>query len=151
MILPPLDPEKIQERVSEIHECIAELKNLIEKPLAEFSSDKYTPALAYHYFWKSLEAILSAGTHILSRLPGGGRTKDYQDIIISLGNFDVIPKDFATKNKLLASYRNRMVHGYWKVSDEELYSTIKSHLEDLEQFCGYFLKFLRDKRGIKES
>ena len=141
MTLPPIDYDKVHQRVQEIQESIAELKNLTRAPMEEFVKDKHIYALAFHYFWKSLEAVLAIGTHILSRIPGGGKMKDYQDIIRSLGEFQVIPQEFAQRNKPLASYRNRMVHGYWRVSPEELYATIKEHLADLDQFCAYFIKY----------
>lgn len=34
----------------------------------------------------------------------------------------------------MAGYRNRMVHLYHQISDEELYGIIRDNLEDIRQF-----------------
>ena len=91
---------------------------------------------------RALEGILAIGTHILSRLPNV-KMKDYQSIIESLGTQNVIPKNFAEKNKKLSAYRNRLVHLYWEISEIELYEIIKQHLKDIDRFCNYFLKYIR--------
>jgi len=46
------------------------------------------------------------------------------------------------KIKGLASYRNRLVHLYWKISEEELFSVIKERFEDLEKFIEYIEEFI---------
>lgn len=90
-----------------------------------------------------MEGVLTVGTHILSRLPV--KTKDYQEIILALGKQKIIPKDFAEKNKKLASYRNRMVHIYWEISEKEIYQIVQDHLKELEKFCEYYLNYIRKK------
>lgn len=145
----PLDINKIRNLISDIQYGLKELSVLSGLTLEEFKSDSRNYGLAEHYLRRSLEGVLTIGTHILSRMPV--KTKDYQQIIVSLGEFGVIPKDFAEKNKKLAGYRNRLVHMYWEVSKDELYNVLKEHLADLDKFCEYFQNILRDpkKLGLK--
>jgi uncharacterized protein YutE (UPF0331/DUF86 family) len=137
----PLNIQKIRNIIADIEGNLEELKSLASLSLEEFRSDRKNYGLAEHYLRRSLEGILTIGSHILSRLPA--KTKDYQQIIISLGEYGIIPKDFAEKNKRLASYRNRLVHLYWEVSLNELYTVIQQHLEDLTLFCRYFRDVLK--------
>lgn len=137
----PLDSEKIINLIEDTQNSIKELSKLAALKLEDFKSDSKNYGLAEHYLRRSLEAILTIGTHILSRLPV--KTKDYQEIITSLGENNIVPKDFAEKNKKLAGYRNRLVHMYWEVSKEEIHKVINEHLEDLDNFCKFYQEVLK--------
>lgn len=143
----PLDISKIRNLISDIQNNIKELSSLAKLSLKEFSGDNRNYGLAEHYLRRSLEGILTIGTHILSRLPV--KTKDYQDIIIGLGEHGIIPKDFAEKNKKLAGYRNRLVHMYWEISSDEMHGILNNHLYDIDKFCGYFQKVLQNPEKFK--
>ncbi len=142
----PLDISKIKNLTAEVQTNIEELREFSLLSFEDFHKDKRNYGLSEHHLRRALEGILTIGTHILSRLPAT-KTKDYQEIIISLGDYEVIPKDFAEKNRKLASYRNRMVHIYWEISEKEIYQIIKEHLSDLEKFCQYYLDYIRRKNG----
>jgi uncharacterized protein YutE (UPF0331/DUF86 family) len=47
---------------------------------------------------------------------------------------------------MLASYRNRLVHLYWKIGEEELLSVIKERFEDIEKFIDYIEKFIKKSK-----
>jgi len=145
----PIDKNKIRNMIVDVQENINQLSKLSKLTLEEFKSDKKNYGLTEHYLRRSLEGILTIGTHFLSRLPV--KTKDYQEIIITLGKQKIIPKDFAEKNKKLAGYRNRLVHMYWEVSEEEMHQVINEHLNDLDKFCEYFQQTLQnpEKFGLK--
>lgn len=144
-----LDTDKLRNLIGEVEECIRELEDISKKGEEELLSDRHQYAIAEHYFRRALEGILTIGTHIISRFPT--KTKDYQEIILTLGKLKIVPQDFARKNKALASYRNRLVHVYWEVAPEELFQTIRSHLSDLGDFCRYFTEVARNpnKFGLK--
>jgi uncharacterized protein YutE (UPF0331/DUF86 family) len=137
-----IDKEKIIERIGDIKSALAELEKYRKMDLKEFLADKDNYPLASYWLRIALEAMLVIGTHILSRLPFNGRKKDYTQVILSLGDYNVLPKDFAQKIKGLASYRNRLVHLYWKIGEEELLSVIKERFEDIEKFIDYIEKFI---------
>jgi len=140
----PLDISKIKNLISEIEENVLVLKEFSSMTAEEFKADKKNYGLCEHHLRRALEGVLTIGTHILSRLPV--KTKDYQEIILSLGKLGIIPKDFAENNKQLASYRNRMVHIYWEISQGEIYKITKEHLGDIEKFCEYYLDYARKQK-----
>jgi len=132
----PVNIPKIRNILAQIEEGIRELETLSKLSLTDFLSDKRNYIVAEHYLRRSLEGILTIGSHFLSRI--NEKTKDYQQIILSLGEHGLIPKDFAERNKNLAGYRNRLVHVYWEITPEELYTVINQHLNDLIEFCKYY-------------
>jgi len=137
----PLDIGKLKNLIAEIQDNIKNLKVFTKLSYSEFHKDSRNYAVCEHHFRRALEGVLTTATHILSRLPV--KTKDYQEIIVSMGKYKVMPRAFAEKNKKLANYRNRLVHMYWEVSEEELYMVCKEHIKDLEKFCEYFLEYIR--------
>lgn len=138
----PLNIQKIRNILADIEFNLKELRSLVSLGFEEFRSDRKNYGLAEHYLRRTLEGILTIGSHILSRLPA--KTKDYKQIILSLGEYGIIPVEFAERNKRLASYRNRLVHLYWEVTMDELFTVINQHLEDLYLFCRYFQEVLKD-------
>lgn len=66
--------------------------------------------------------------------------RDYQEVIELLGERGIIPKDFASRNKKLAGYRNRLVHMYLEITPDEIYAIMLEHLGDLRGFAEYFRK-----------
>lgn len=145
----PIDVNKIRNLIADIQNNIKELSILARLSPEEFKADNKYYSLSEHYLRRSLEGILTIGTHILSRMPV--KTKDYQEIITGLADQKIIPRDFAEKNKNLAGYRNRLVHMYWEISKDEMYKIINEHLGDIDQFCQYFQKVLQtpEKFGLQ--
>ncbi|MDI6714369.1 MAG: DUF86 domain-containing protein [Thermodesulfovibrio sp.] len=145
----PVNTVKVRNILAQIEEGIKELDTLSRLTLNDFLSDKRNYIVAEHYLRRCLERILTIGSHFLSRI--NAKTKDYQQIILSLGDHGLIPKDFAERNKNLAGYRNRLVHIYWEITPEELYNVINQHLNDLIEFCKYYQDILSNlkKYGLK--
>lgn len=138
----PLDREKIAERINDIEQALENLKKYERMDLKEFLDDNDNFSLVSYWLRIAIEAVLTIGTHILSRLPSNGKEKDYTQVILSLGDYNVIPKDFAEKIKGMAGYRNRLVHLYWKVSPKEILTTIREDLDDFDKFIKYIEKFI---------
>ncbi|GBD98601.1 hypothetical protein BMS3Abin07_00621 [bacterium BMS3Abin07] len=144
----PINVQKVRNILADINDSLEELKVFSGLTPEEFKKDKSNYGLAEHYLRRVLEGILTIGSHFLSRFPA--KTRDYQQIILSLSEYGIIPVDFAEKNKKLAGYRNRLVHIYWEVSRGELLQVIKEHLVDLYAFIDYFSDVLKhpDKYGL---
>lgn len=78
----PVNISKIRNILSQIKEAIEELERLSKLDMDEFTGNKNNYIIAEHYLRRALEGILTIGSHFLSRL--GAKTKDYQEIILSM-------------------------------------------------------------------
>lgn len=136
------DKEKIIERIGDIKNAVLELEKFQKMDLEEFLEDSDNYNLSAYHLRIAIEAVLIIGTHILSRIPQNGKKKDYTQVILSLADYNVLPKEFSQKIKGMAGYRNRLVHLYWKIESKELLSVIKDDLGDLEKFIDYIERFL---------
>ena len=133
----PLNRKVLVNRLAEIERDLAELEKFRMVPLKEFREGVHYAA-AEHYLRRALEAVFDAGNHILSRLPlaPSQRPESYKAIAAALGRHQVVSKDYAEGPlSEMAGYRNRLVHFYDEVTQEELYEIIQNQLGDLETFA----------------
>lgn len=65
---------------------------------------------------------------------GYPKPSSYSDSIYKLGDYDLIPKEFAYKFVYIAGLRNFLAHDYQKNTVTELEKFLKYGLEDIEQF-----------------
>jgi Protein of unknown function DUF86. len=81
-----------------------------------------------------LEAIFDIGRHILAKTGNIDLSTEYKAIAKGLGEKGFVSSETSKNLVEMAGYRNRMVHLYNMVSEEELYSIITSELKDIEKF-----------------
>ena len=126
-----------------------EVANIHQFASVDFFDDD-SPAIAESYLRRSLEAIFDIGRHIIAKTPGKGIV-EYKEIASALGDKGVITKQLAEKLRLMAGYRNRLVHFYHEVNDKELYQIIKNNLADIEVFVKEMKTFIESYRQNKSG
>ncbi|MCF8012175.1 MAG: DUF86 domain-containing protein [Clostridiales bacterium] len=118
-----LNPELIIDRLDQIRTSTNRMSQLASLKKETFLADPDNFAIAEHHLRRALEALLDIGRHILAK-KGFGRPEDYMSIISSLGQHKVLPPQFADQIQGMAGYRNRLVHGYARVTQEEIYDIV---------------------------
>ena len=113
---------------------ISEMLGGVESlPLAsekEFTRDPRMVAAGESYLRRALEALLDLGRHILAK-GFGLPVAQYAAIAEQLGAKGVVANDLAARLKLMASYRNRLVHEYDVVTPSELYTILTAKISDV--------------------
>ncbi len=145
-----LENDVIIKRINGIQQEIVELKKLGAYSLEEFKTGPYQSKLAQYHLHRALEGVFNISTHILSRLPGG-QTTTYQEIARKMGELGIVERKFAEERLvLMARYRNRLVHFYAEVTEEELYNIIHKNLDDFDIFLSAIKSVLQspEKFGL---
>lgn len=125
--------QSILPRVAGIEKDVERLKNLSELDFKIFTEEPNL-VMAQFYLRQALEGVFNIGSHILSRLPGG-RTVEYKQIALKLGETGVVDSVFAKTNlNQMAGYRNRLTHFYAEITPEEIYKILREHLDDFSTF-----------------
>jgi len=137
----PIDKLLIKQRLTFIKECLIELEELSTLPDSEFLN-KRTSASAESFLRRSLEAIFDIGRHILARNGSVNIALEYKGIAQGLGQMGVITEDLQEQLLKMAGYRNRLVHLYYQISDEELHKIIKTNLEDIKEFIRQIMSYI---------
>jgi uncharacterized protein YutE (UPF0331/DUF86 family) len=139
-----LNIKLIEDRLGFIVKSISKLKKLSSLTDEDFLEDD-RPAVAESYLRRSLEAIFDIGRHIIAKSAGKGLV-EYKEIAIALGQIEVITNQLAERLKLMAGYRNRLVHFYHEVTEKELYLIVKNNLSDIESFVKEIKTFIEKYR-----
>jgi len=74
------------------------------------------------------------------------RPDSYREVILILGKYDILPKDFAEKHAPAAGFRNVLVHMYADIDLKKLYSHLQEDIDDLELFAKYITQYLISKQ-----
>jgi uncharacterized protein YutE (UPF0331/DUF86 family) len=149
MVISNLNTKLIEDRLGFISKAVARLKRLSYLDERDFLDDD-SPAIAESYLRRSLEAIFDIGRHIIAKTAGKGIV-EYKEIAIALGDRGIITKQLAERLRLMAGYRNRLVHFYHEVNDKELYLITKSNLADIEGFVKELKTFIESYRREKSG
>ncbi len=131
----------VAERVAWIRRMVAGLRAL---PLADFEtfvSDPRNVAAAESHLRRALEALLDLGRHLLAK--GFGRAVvEYRDVASALAEVGVAIPGEAISLRMLAGYRNRLVHFYQEVGERELYEICTEQLHDVEAGLDALLRWI---------
>ena len=147
MVISNLNIKLIEDRLGFINKSIGKLGRVSYLDERAFLADD-NPAIAESYLRRSLEAIFDIGRHIIAKTAGKGIV-EYKEIANALAENGVITKALSDRLRLMAGYRNRLVHFYHEVVDKELYLLIKNNLIDIETFVKEIRTFLETYRKRK--
>jgi uncharacterized protein YutE (UPF0331/DUF86 family) len=131
----------IADRLALIDEALGDIRAL---PLADrsvFLADRRNVWTAESCLRRALEALFDIGRHILAKGHGRG-VSEYKEIATRLAEVDVLAGPEAEILRLIAGYRNRLVHVYHEVSTEEMYSICTGELGDIEVIAGAYRRWL---------
>jgi uncharacterized protein YutE (UPF0331/DUF86 family) len=149
MVISNLNIKLIEDRLGFVNKSISKLKKLSSLDEEQFLEGD-TPAIAESYIRRSLEAIFDVSRHIIARTAGKGIV-EYKEVANALGTAGVVTKDLAERLRLMAGYRNRLIHFYHEITDRELLSIVKNNLSDMENFVKEIKTFIERYKGHHAS
>lgn len=131
----------IAERMAWIRQMIMEIKRLPIESSEVFLCDSRNVAAAESYLRRALEALMDLGRHILAK-SFGRPVVEYKEIPSQLHKVRVLEAEDAALMREMAGYRNRMVHFYSEITNDELYDICSRQLSDLERVLASILKWI---------
>ncbi|MFO8059869.1 MAG: DUF86 domain-containing protein [Bacillota bacterium] len=121
----------VQERLALMSSYLKELERLSELPRNEFLADAVRVAAGESFLRRSLEAAFDIGRHILAKSGHVDVAGEYKSIAQGMTELGVVDERLGQTLVRMAGYRNRLVHMYAQVTDEELHHIITNHLGDV--------------------
>lgn len=129
-----LNPDLVRNRCREITESLVRLEKIGAMSKAAFLQDQDAKDIASYRLLVAIEAALSMCYHIsskhLKKVP-----ENYADCFQLVSDAGIIPADLSENLQKMARFRNLLVHVYWEIDEEVLYTIITSHLPDLHKYC----------------
>lgn len=135
------NPDKIARLISELRKSARNLQRLRSHEKRSFFSDPDKIGSAKYHFIVAIESAIDICSHIVSRnrfrIP-----EDYADtfrVIHENGGFDA---QMVLTLREMTKFRNRLVHLYWEVDDEQIYDILQTRLGDFDRFLERISVFL---------
>ena len=141
-----MSPGKVSRRITAdrlawIDRMLKEIQSLPLGSIEAFLGDSRNVFTAESCLRTSLEALFDLGRHILAKCFGIG-VAEYKEIAFELERQGVVDPENALLLKILAGYRNRMVHFYHEITSKELYEICTRELQDLRKVKEALLKWV---------
>ena len=134
----------IEDRLGFINRAIVRLRKLSYLGEKDFL-DGDNPAIVESYLRRALDAIFDIARHIIAKTARKGLV-EYKEVAGALGGQGVISQGQAEKLRLMAGYRNRLIHFYHEIGDRELYLILTNNLSDIEDYVREIKAYLEAYR-----
>jgi uncharacterized protein YutE (UPF0331/DUF86 family) len=140
----------VTQKAAQVRDMLRGIRGLPLADTAAFRADPRNAAAAESYLRRSLEALLDLGRHILAKVIGEGPA-EYKEVALSLTRAEVLDEAEGALLVQLAGYRNRLVHFYDEVSDEELFEICTQRVGDIDRLLEALLGWLRAHPELVEG
>ncbi len=130
-----MSPSKVSrriflDRIAWVDRMVDQIRSLPLGSREEFAADSRNVWTAESCLRRTLEALFDIGRHILAKVFAKG-VSEYREIADRLTEAGVLTTQQSDLMKILAGYRNRLVHFYHEVSLEELYQIWSRQIADV--------------------
>lgn len=132
----------VASRLALIDQLLSAISALPLDSIEVFLSDRRNVGASESYLRRGLEALLDIGRHILAK-GFGVAVSEYKTIASELEKHGVLTGDEAKLLYTMAGYRNRMVHFYHEIPQEELYEICTQALGDVEQITNAYRRWMK--------
>jgi uncharacterized protein YutE (UPF0331/DUF86 family) len=128
-----VDAAKLDQMLGNLRRYTGVLSALAETPREELLANPDKIGNAKYHFVIAIECCIDIANHVISsenlRFP-----KDNADSFTVLVESGLLPVDRVDALRAMAQFRNRLVHVYWDVDDERVYSFLQESLTDLTRY-----------------
>jgi uncharacterized protein YutE (UPF0331/DUF86 family) len=118
------------DRIAWVERMVNEIRSLSLASLESFRADARNVCSAESCLRRTLEALFDIGRHVMAKRFGLGLS-EYREIAGKLADYAVLSNEDSALLKILAGYRNRLVHFYPEISTDERYQICSRELGDV--------------------
>lgn len=132
---------KISKLIYEMRKAISRLEDLSSIKKEKFLKDQDKIDSSKYNFIIAIESAIDICNHIISQ-NGLRPPQDYGDTFKVLAENGVFDDEFLKKLRDMVKFINRLVHIYWEVDSEQMYSILKNNLKDLKILLNRIIEVL---------
>lgn len=142
MTFKPLDKILIQKKMATIKEYLREALPILPFPSRQIIDDYMKLRTIERDFQLIVDAMIEINTHIIARnnLPPAD---DYTNTFFRLGEYKILPIDFAAHIAKVVNLRNRIVHDYDNVDKKLFIDQLKVGVGDFEKYLKYIGRLVK--------
>lgn len=135
-----VDRETVERRLLKLEQTLRKLKELSEVSWDDFIRDESLRDRAERNLHVAAQVCIDIGSHVIA--DRGYRTPhSYADIFTVLYEEGLLPESLAGTMKLIAGFRNILVHDYIDIDPKIVYDNLKN-TGDFKKFAEYVVTWL---------
>jgi uncharacterized protein YutE (UPF0331/DUF86 family) len=139
--MPLYDQDKMAKLTSELRKSVKRLESLSQLSRDQFCGDPDKIGSAKYHFIVAIEICIDMCNHIISR--NGYRVpEDYGDTFKVMSEEGALGVAFSEELRNMSKFRNRLVHLYWEVDDDQVHEILGTRLVDFKKFLDALAGFL---------
>ena len=142
--MPLFDQEIMVRLITELRKSVARLRELSKLSRKEFLKDPDKIASAKYHFIVAIESCIDMCNHVIAR-NGFRAPEDYGDTFRVMSEVGALKPDFSDELVNMAKFRNRLVHIYWEVKDQQVHEILQVRLDDFKKLLDALSNFLNFK------
>lgn len=128
-----VDKERIEKYIDEIAAETTDLEILLARPDEEIMQDRYILKSLKYSTIVIAEAIASALQHILAKRHNAV-VDGYMEVFRRSKEYHVLSDELLSRLQPFFSFRNMLVHQYWRVKDQTFLANLRDGLGDFHNF-----------------
>ena len=132
---------RIENKIKSIEEVLSILDTLKPDCKEKFLVDKIYQGALLHYLYLSSDSSIALAEMII-KYRNLTKSNSYYESIDLLGEYAIIPADFAYDFAKIASFRNLLAHHYERVDYKEICESTLAKLDDVRLYLKYIKKSL---------
>ncbi|MFZ2472323.1 MAG: DUF86 domain-containing protein [Methanothrix sp.] len=101
--------------------------------LEDLKNDRDKRNMILHAMLVSIQSAIDISSYLISQ-NGLRRPETYRETFDLLGQSGIISEELAAELSDLAGFRNALVHVYWDLNLDEIYSILQNDLKTLRSF-----------------
>ena len=135
-----VDKEKVEQRLMKLEQAVRKLREIAVQPWEEYAASEALRDRGERNLQVAAQACIDIANHIIA--DKGYRTpQGYADSFVILQEEGIIPIELADKMKMVAGFRNILVHDYLEIDNKIVYQSL-NHLHDFEEFAKHVYELL---------
>ena len=127
---------KIEAKIKRVRYYLSLLDTYKAECKERFASDPMFEGALLHYLYLASDGCIALAEMMLKH-KNIGASQSYYEAIDTLGEYSIIPKEFAYGFAKIASFRNFLAHDYEKIDSLIICEEALSKLDDIETYLQY--------------
>jgi len=133
---------KIEAKIKKVDYYVGLLEEYKVNCKERFVSDPMFEGALLHYLYLASDGCIAIAEMVL-KYKNIGRAQSYYDAIDTLGEYNIIPKEFAYSFAKIASFRNFLAHDYEKIDYVTICDEALRKLDDIREYLKLIDKSLK--------
>ena len=132
---------KIEAKIKRVRYYLSLLENYKHECQKRFASDPMFEGALLHYLYLASDGCIAIAEMMLKH-KNIGVSQSYYEAIDTLGEYSVIPKEFAYDFAKIASFRNFLAHDYEKIDTLIICEEALNKLDEIREYLDYIQESL---------